>query len=88
MPGAHEQHEQVVDWRSRVAVYRQVAEFIVRRIERGEFAPGDQIPSESELQGQYGIGRHTARHVVEYLRSEGWVTTTPHRGSYVAERPG
>jgi GntR family transcriptional regulator len=86
MADGDERDEQIVDWRSRVPVYQQVAEFIVRRIERGEFRPGDQIPSETQLQGTYGIGRHTARHVVEYLRDEGWVTTTPHRGSYVAER--
>lgn len=84
MDGADEQ----VNWRSPVPVYVQVAEFLRRRIERGQLGPNDQLPSESEIQGQFGVGRATARHAVRLLRDQGLVYTVIHRGTFVADRPG
>jgi GntR family transcriptional regulator len=79
-------HVDEVDHGSYVPVYQQLVAIMKQRIESGEFAPGQMIPSEKTLQQEYGVGRDTARRVVEVLREEGLIFTVPHRGSYVAER--
>ena len=68
-------------------VYRQVAAILRARIESGELAPRDMLPSESYLQQRYGISRGTARRAVEALRDEGAVYTVPQRGTFVAGSP-
>lgn len=68
-------------------VYVQVAQFLRRRIESGQLAEHARLPSESEIQGQYGVGRHTARSAVALLREQGLVYTVAHRGTYVGTAP-
>jgi GntR family transcriptional regulator len=76
-----EGHERdVVNWRSRVPVYRQIAEFLRRRIAHLE--PDAPVPSEKEIMDAYGVGRHTARAAIKVLRDEGLIETVPHRGSF------
>lgn len=75
-----------VNRRDPVPIYQQVAGFIRRRIESGELAPHDPVPSESYLQQRYGISRGSARKVTEMLRNEGLIYTVPQRGSYVSEK--
>jgi DNA-binding GntR family transcriptional regulator len=64
-------------------VYVQVAEFLRRRIVSGRLGPDERLPSESEIQGQFGVGRHTARSATQLLCKQGWAYTVPHRGSFV-----
>ena len=76
----------IIDPRSDRPVYKQVADDLRRRITSGEFAPGDSIPSEKEMEGYYGVGRTTARQSVALLRAEGLVITEHGRGTYVRPR--
>lgn len=69
-----------------VPVYRQIADIIAGRIERGELLPHRPIPSESTLQQEYGVARETVRRAVANLRERGLVYTVPQRGTYVAEK--
>lgn len=71
-----------------VPVYRQIAEIIAGRIERGELLPNRPLPSEAQLRQEFGVARDTVRNAVAYLRAQGLVFTVPHRGTYVAERAG
>jgi DNA-binding GntR family transcriptional regulator len=73
-----------VDYRSDVPPYRQVAAIIVARIESGELAPGDPVPSVARMMQDYGIARTTAGKVLGYLRDEGWITIVRGWGSFVA----
>ncbi|MFJ8472136.1 winged helix-turn-helix domain-containing protein [Kitasatospora sp. NPDC094011] len=66
--------------------YQQVAGDIIRAIQSGDLRAGARVPSEATLIQTYGIARNTARHAVEYLRTEGWVRTLPQRGTFVADR--
>jgi DNA-binding GntR family transcriptional regulator len=63
--------------------YRQIAAILAQRIERGDLAPGRPVPSETALQQEFGVARHTARKAVAVLRDQGLVRTVPGLGTYV-----
>ena len=48
--------------------YQQIADEIEAQILRGDLNPGDQLPGEAELAGQFGVTRSTLR---EGLRRDG-----------------
>lgn len=75
-----------VDYHDPTPVYQQLAAVIRARIESGESAPRDPIPSEKQLVQEYGVARETVRHAVRLLREEGYVYTLPQRGTFVAIR--
>jgi GntR family transcriptional regulator len=66
--------------------YRQIAEIIKGRIERGELEPDRPIPSEVAMEQEFGVARATARRAVALLREWGLVVTVPGLGTYVAKR--
>lgn len=68
------------------AAYQQIAHDLRERIRRGEFPPGAQIPTEAELQEQYGFSRNTVRNAINELTSAGLLDTISTRGSFVRER--
>jgi GntR family transcriptional regulator len=57
------------------------------RIESGEFAAHDRIPSETDIMGETGVARSTARRAVALLREQGVVYTVAGRGSYAGASP-
>lgn len=74
----------MIDPEGPVPLYRQVAEVIAGRIAEGKLVPNKPIPSEKQLQGEFGIARGTARRVVDVLRDEKkLVWTVSHRGTFV-----
>jgi DNA-binding GntR family transcriptional regulator len=66
--------------------YREVADDLAARIERGEYEPGAAIPSYRELADLYTISVSTASRAVALLRDRGLVVGAPGRGVFVAER--
>ncbi|MEE1799417.1 GntR family transcriptional regulator [Streptomyces sp. JV176] len=70
-----------------VAAYRTVAEDLRRRIDEGEFAPGDPLPSRAALADHYGVGSNVATAAVRLLTTEGLVKGRAGRGVFVRERP-
>ena len=64
-------------------LYHQLRQDIVRRIETGEFGPGDRIPTEMEICEAYGVSRSTARQALGQLADEGVIIRTRRRGSIV-----
>lgn len=66
-------------------VYRQLADILAGRIERGELPAGRIIPSENTLIQEFGIARETVRKAVQVLRERGLVVTVHGRGTYVSE---
>ncbi|MEU3450377.1 GntR family transcriptional regulator [Streptomyces thermolilacinus] len=69
----------------RRAKWQQIEDVIIRRIETGEYPPGFQL-SEVRLSEEFGVNRDTMRKATRSLREQGWITTTPGMGSFVAER--
>jgi GntR family transcriptional regulator len=67
-------------------LYAQLKEALIAAIQRGELAPGDQLPSQSKLREQYRMSHMTVRRAINELISEGVIYSIPGKGSYVAER--
>ena len=73
-----------VDPESATPVYVQVAEILRARIESGELVPDRPVPSEAQLQQEFGVARGTARKGIALLREQGFVVTVRGRGSFVS----
>ncbi|WP_067474771.1 GntR family transcriptional regulator [Nocardia amamiensis] len=69
------------------APYRQIADLLREAISAARLAPGDQLPSEAELIGHFGVARMTVRQAVQELRSEGLVYAQQGRGVFVRANP-
>jgi GntR family transcriptional regulator len=65
--------------------YVQVADVLRREIERGEYRPGQKLPSVRDLSERFGIAPMTVGNVLRVLREEGLVFTTPGRGTFVGD---
>ena len=52
-----------------------VAEKIRSQIARGQFQPGDSLPSETELMERFGVARPTMREAIRILESEALIST-------------
>lgn len=67
-------------------VYLQLANILRRRIESGEYAPGQRIPSEPDLEAESGLARGTIQKAIAALRADGLVITVRGKGSFVIEQ--
>ncbi|EPX75487.1 FadR/GntR family transcriptional regulator [Salipiger mucosus] len=68
--------------RTRVSV---IADELRRGIEQGDFAPGDRLPSESELTRRHSVSRTVVREAFARLRSEGLIETRKGSGVYALD---
>lgn len=66
--------------------YRRIAEDIRARITSGELPPGALLPTQQELQAQYGVARMTARQAISELVNEGLVTSQQGKGVMVRDQ--
>lgn len=73
-----------IDHGAPLTPYRQLAEILRARIQRGDWKAGRAIASEAQLVQQYGLARTTVRRAIAVLVDEGTVFTVPQRGTYVA----
>lgn len=67
--------------------YRRITDEIRRRIDTGELAPGDRVPSTRRITQEWGVAMATATKVLTTLRQEGLVRAVPGVGTVVAEPP-
>ena len=63
----------------------RVADQLRERIQKGDFAPGAQLPTEGALVEQFGVSRTVIREAISSLRVEGLVKTHQGRGVFVCE---
>lgn len=63
-----------------------VREQLEAAIRRGDFAPGDRIPSERELVETFGVSRVSVREAIRSLEALGQVTVQHGRGVFVTDR--
>lgn len=68
-----------------IPLYFQLAEILREQIQSGELNPGDRLPSERELNEQFGISRMTVRQALAYLAQDGVLVVKPGIGTFVAE---
>lgn len=73
----------MLDRKSPVPLYIQLAEILRERIIRGEAEKGRAIASETDLTQQWGVSRVTVRKALERLKEEGLTITQQGKGTFV-----
>ena len=68
-----------------VAPWRQIHALLRAQIEDGRLAPGDRLPSITDLSQTYEVALTTVRKALDALKAEGLVVTSP-MGTFVAEK--
>src|SRR5690242_2409044 len=63
--------------------HRQIATQLRARIHRGEWAPGERLPSIPAIAGMFGVAKQTIQRTIDQLRVEGLLITRPGSGTYV-----
>jgi len=69
--------------KSPIPLYRQLADLLAAKIDRGEYPQDTRIPSEPRLAATYGIGRPTVRQAIETLVQKGLLVRRRGSGTYV-----
>lgn len=66
--------------------YHQLKEHFRKKIRAGEIAPGERLPSETELVRKFRLSRDTVRKAFGELEHEGWVFREQGRGTFCSFR--
>lgn len=67
----------------KVSKYRQVTDWIQKRIADGELSEGDKLESENDISAAFGISRQTVRHALGLLEQQGVLTRVRGSGTFV-----
>jgi GntR family transcriptional regulator len=76
----------ILNPRSPMPLYHQLAEILLARVRSGEYLPGSRIPSEHSLAATCGIGRPTARQAIDLLVRKRILQRRRGSGTYVRTR--
>lgn len=63
-----------------------IVQNLVERIRAGEFGPGDRLPSERQLQEEFGVGRLSLREGLARLNALGIIRVDQGKGAFVQAR--
>jgi len=72
---------------SREPLYFQIKRELLARIDSGEWGPGAQLPTEPELEEEFGASRGTVRRALSELSFEGRIHRRSGKGTFVAKLP-
>jgi DNA-binding GntR family transcriptional regulator len=81
----------VIDTRSPVPSYRQLADQLRERITSGQIEPDAPLPSITYIRGETGLAVGTIRQGIALLVEQGYAYTVPGRGTFARaqdETPG
>jgi len=73
-----------IERNSPIPLYYQLKQLLAERITKGEWEPGDMLPTEEQLQEQYGLSRTTVRQALRELELEGLISRHRGRGTFVS----
>lgn len=65
--------------------YAAIKQSILEAVRDGHMKPGDRVPSEAELVGQFAVSRMTANRALRELQASGVVVRRAGIGSFIAE---
>lgn len=71
---------------SPLPLYHQLLQVLLDRINAGEYGPGELLPSEKELEAEYGVSRVTIRKAMDELMQMGQVVRQQGRGTFVTDK--
>lgn len=73
----------MIDHNAPVSAYMQLMNHFSDAIARGEYKPGDKLPSESVMCREFGVSRTTVRQALQLLTQQGLIFSAHGRGSFV-----
>ena len=79
--------EALLDARSPVPLYAQIADHLRRALGAGDPAAGQRFPSEHALADRFRVGRPTIRQALETLSREGLIERRRGAGTFVSGEP-
>jgi len=68
------------DHMSTLSKHLEVAQALMARISGGEIAQGERLPSERDLQAEFGVARSVVRQALAGLVRDGWIANRYPRG--------
>ncbi|MFD2354743.1 GntR family transcriptional regulator [Nonomuraea ferruginea] len=71
----------VLDYDGDTHLYLQIAEILRQRV--SGLTSGHPVPSEADIQHEFGVARTTARRAIHILREEGLIYTVQGEGTFV-----
>jgi GntR family phosphonate transport system transcriptional regulator len=71
----------------RTPVWQSIAADLRNDISEARYGVGAKLPTEAALADRFGVNRHTVRHAISQLVTEGLVHTRRGAGAFVAARP-
>ena len=72
---------------AKTPVWKAIADALRSDLAEGRYGPGDKLPTEAALADRFGVNRHTVRHGLSALVTEGLVRTRRGAGAFVAATP-
>ena len=76
----------IISNRSHEPIYEQISTQIKNMIMRGELGDGDPLPSIRSLARELQISVITTKRAYDDLENEGYITSVPGKGTFVAEQ--
>jgi GntR family transcriptional regulator len=65
-------------------LYRQIKDLLLASLQRGEWKPGELVPSELELAARFQVSQGTVRKAVDELAAENLLVRRQGKGTFVA----
>ena len=78
----------LLDYKSRIPIYEQLYEGIVRLSALGAMLPGEQLPSVRSLAQELGVNPNTVQKAYQLLERDGLIVSAPGKGSFLADQGG
>src|SRR5262245_37651467 len=72
-----------VDRDAALPPFLQIARALAADIQRGRLRPGDRLPGSRRMAASLQVHRNTVLAALGELITEGWLETTPGRGTFV-----
>ena len=73
--------------RSSVPLYVQIADLMRQRINRGQWSPGEQLPTLEALVEEFEVARLTIKQAMDVLSNEGLIVRERGRGTFASDAP-
>ncbi|NUW36896.1 GntR family transcriptional regulator [Nonomuraea sp. SMC257] len=71
----------MLDYNGDTHLYLQIADILRHRV--SDLTSGHPVPSEADIQAEFGVARTTARRAIHVLREEGLIYTVQGEGTFV-----
>lgn len=70
---------------AKIPAYKQMYTSLKKDIKDGKYKPGTFLPTEAEMEAEYGVSRTTVRKAISLLTNEGYLSVTQGRGTEVQD---